>query len=95
MEIPEKFSIIWTDYMKYRADLRGFELEKIEEILRYSTERYFDTVTRRAIAVGRHDNRLVMIPYEKRENEIIPTTIHATTRQQINFRLKAGRFLHE
>jgi len=95
LESPEKFSVSWTDYIKYRVDLRGFELEKIEEILRHSTERYFDTVTRRIVVVGRHDKRLVMIPYEKKKNAIVPVTIHATTRQQINFRIKTGRFVHE
>jgi len=88
-------SIIWTGYIKYRADLRGFELTKIENILRYSRERYFDTITRRRIAVGRHNDRLVMVPYEEKGNAIIPITIHATTRQQINFRLKTGRFVNE
>ena len=95
METPEKFSIVWTDYIKYRADLRGFKLKKVEDILRYSGERYFDTVTRRLIVVGKHDDRLVLIPYEKKGNEITPLTIHATSRQQINFRLKTGRFIHE
>jgi len=49
-------TIIWSDYLLYRAELRGFDLEKIESILRYSGERYFDTVTGREIAVGKHDN---------------------------------------
>jgi len=91
---PEKFSITWTSYMKYRAKLRGFDLAKIEDIMRYSTERYFDTITQRMIVVESHDHRLVMIPYEKKGNEVTPITIHTTTRQQINFRLKAGRFKH-
>ena len=95
LETPEKFSIVWTDYIKYRADLRGFELKEVEDILRYSGERYFDTVTRRLIVVGKHDDRLVLIPCEKKENEITPVTIHATSRQQIDFRLKTGRFIHE
>jgi hypothetical protein len=81
--------------MKYRAELRGFDLGKIENILRYSGERYFDTVTRRLVVVGTHDERLVLIPYEKTANEIIAVTIHATTRQQINFRLRTGRFAYE
>ncbi|OGW03359.1 MAG: hypothetical protein A2889_08920 [Nitrospinae bacterium RIFCSPLOWO2_01_FULL_39_10] len=42
--------------------------------------------------IGKHDDRLVMIPYEKHENKITPVTIHVTTRQQINFRFKIGRF---
>ncbi|MCL5266559.1 MAG: hypothetical protein M1469_00455 [Bacteroidetes bacterium] len=90
---PEESVIVWSDYLKYRAELRGFELSKIENILRHSGERYFDTAARRLIVVGKHDDRLVLIPYEKQGNEITPVTIHATTRQQINFRLKTGRFI--
>jgi hypothetical protein len=55
-------TIVWTEYMKYRARLRGFELSKIEDIVRHSSERYFDTVTGRWVAVGRHNKVLVMIP---------------------------------
>jgi hypothetical protein len=80
--------------MKYRAKLRGFELPKIENILRHPAEKYLDTATKRSIAVGKHEDTLVIIPYEKHENEITPVTIHATTRQQINFRLKTGRFIY-
>ena len=94
MKDLEQVSIHWSDYLKYRADLRGFELAKIEHILRYSGERYLDTVTRRMIAVGRHDDILVMVPYEEQENTVIPITIHAIMRQQINFRLKTGRFIY-
>ena len=95
MNNPEKISIVWSDYIKYRSDLRGFDLAKIENILRYSGERYFDTVTQRLIAVGRHDEKLVMIPYEAKGNTITPISIHSTTRQQIDFRLKAGRLGYE
>lgn len=95
MENPEEFKIRWSGYLKYRTKLRGFEPSKIENILLYSGERYFDTVTRRLIVVGKHDDMLVIIPHEKHGNEIIPVTIHATTRQQIKFRLKTGRFVYE
>jgi len=95
VEDLERFSLVWSEYIKYRAGFRRFELAKIEDIIRYSRERYFDTVTRRMIVVGKHDDRLVMIPYQRKGNEIIPVTIHATTRQQINFRLKTGRFIYE
>ena len=81
--------------MKHRARSRGFDLATIEHILRFSGERYIDTVTRRLVVVGRHDNRLVIVPYERDNDNIMPITIHATTRQQINFRLKTGRFIHE
>ncbi len=91
----KQLPLIWTDYMEHRAELRGFELEKIENIVRYSRERYFDIVTRRMIAVGKYDDRLVMIPYERNTNSITPVTIHTTTRQQIKFRQKTGRFTNE
>ena len=87
--------IVWTDYMKYRARLRGFDLAKIENIVRYSPERYFDTATGRRVVVGRHDDTLVMISYEAEEDSITPITIHATTRQQIRFRIRTGRFANE
>jgi len=95
LEKSETPFIVWTDYFVYRVRLRGFELSKIENILRHSTERYFDTVTQRLIVVGKHGKRLVTIPYEKRKGEITPVTIHTTTRQQINFRIKTGRFVNE
>ena len=91
----ETARIIWTDYMKYRARLRRFDLTKIEAIVRYSSERYLDRATGRHIAVGRHDKTLVVIPYEMDETTLTPVTIHATTRQQINFRLLSGRYTHE
>ena len=87
--------IIWSDYLKYRANLRNFDLNQIEEIVRFSPERYYDTETSRLIAVGTHDQTLVIIPYEINAGSIQPITIHATSRQQIKFRLKTGRFIIE
>jgi hypothetical protein len=83
------------DCLLYRAKLRGFDLEKLEWIVNHSTERYYDTVTRRQVVIGRHEKQLVILPYEVHENEITPVTVHSTSRQQINFRLKTGRFINE
>lgn len=49
----------------------------------------------RRVAVGRHREQLVMIPYEENQGTIIPVTIHATTRRQIKYRIKVGRFINE
>ena len=87
--------VVWTEYMQYRLAVRGFELAVVERIVKYSMERYFDQVTGRSIAIGRHDERLVMIPYEADGDTVAPVTIHATTRQQINLRVKSGRFTNE
>jgi len=87
--------VIWTDYLQYRARLRGFDLAMIEHIVRYSGERFIDTETRRLIAIGRIEGLLVMIPCDTDQGSITPVTVHATTRQQINFRLKTGRFINE
>ena len=85
-------TVIWTDYFKHRAQLRGFDLATVEQIVQFSEERHFDTATQRKVVVGRHRTRLVMIPYEQEGETITPVTIHSTTRQQITFRLQAGRF---
>lgn len=95
MENFSNLKIKWTDYFKYRIDLRGYNFKEIEKIIRKSPEQYFDTETRRTVVVGKHDKRLVIIPLEILNEEIIPITIHATSRQQINFRNKTGRFQNE
>jgi RNA:NAD 2'-phosphotransferase (TPT1/KptA family) len=84
--------VIWTEYLKHRARVRGFDLAIIEQIVQFSEERYFDSATQRMVAVGRHGSRLVMIPYEQEGETVTPITLHATTRQQINLRLRTGRF---
>ena len=91
-----KVTVIWTEYFRYRAKLRGFNLSNIEEILRYSTERYYDTARDRLVVIGKDSNILVMIPHESDEDETItPITVHATSRQQIKYRVKSGRFRNE
>ena len=87
--------IIWTDYMKYRAQVREFDLPEVERILRYGQERYLDVSSGRRVVIGHHGNVLVMIPYEQDGEAITPVTIHATSRQQIAFRLRSGRFSYE
>jgi hypothetical protein len=87
--------IVWSDYMRYRLRLRGFDLAAVERIVRYSDERYVDSVTGRLVAVGRHDERLIMIPYERRGETVTPVTVHVTNRQQINIRVRSGRFTNE
>ena len=88
-------TIVWTNYLKYRAKLRKFDLGKIENIIRHSPERYSDMATGRRIVVGKHGSMLVMVAYEADEDSITPVTIHVTTRRQINFRVKTGRLANE
>ncbi len=85
--------IVWTSYLRYRVTQRGFDLDLIENILRFSSERYYDVETDRTIVAGKHGEQLVLIPYQQSDNTITPITIHATTRQQIRFRLKTGRLI--
>jgi len=84
--------VIWTDYLQHRARLRGFDLATIEQIVRFSEERYFDTTTQRMVAIGRQGSRVVLIAYEQEGENLTPITLHTTTRQQITFRLRTGRF---
>ena len=64
--------LVWTDYTRYRVRLRGFDLATVEHIVRYCSERYVDTAKGRLVAVGRHDQRLVMVPYEREGNLLTP-----------------------
>jgi hypothetical protein len=89
---PADARVVWTDYLRYRARTRGFDLALIEQLLRFASERYFDTVTRRWVVIGRHGSQLVMVPYDQEQDVITPVTIPVTTRQQIMFRLQTGRF---
>ena len=91
----DKAIIVWTEYIRYRLTLRGYNILTIEEILRYSPERYIDTVTNRMIVIGKHKKLLVMIPYEVKDDILTPITIHTTSRQQINSRIKSGRLDNE
>lgn len=87
--------VLWTEYLKYRAAIRGFDLDKIEQIVKSSSERYMDTATDRRVAVGRCGKTLVLVPYEASGERVTPITVHATTRRQIALRVKAGRFVNE
>ena len=91
----EKKAFIVTEYLAYRAKLRQFDLAIIENIVRYAAGRYFDTETGRRIVIGEHNQQLVMVAYEENDTEITPVTIHATSRQQIKFRINTGRFIYE
>ena len=84
--------IVLTEYMTYRAKLRGYDLDRIKQILRFGTEKYFDSETGRHVAVGTHKEKLIMISYEETETTVTPITVHATTRKQIKFRINTGRF---
>jgi len=87
--------VIWTEYMNYRVSLRNFNFIGIEDIVKHSSERYYDMTTQRLVVVGRHGHELVVIPYEVHGDKVTPVTIHVTTRQQINFRLRTGRYRYE
>ena len=90
--MPEPGPVVrWSDYMAYRVELRGFDRQDIERILRYAEERYFDTVTTRLVAVGRDRMGLLMIPYEIENEVLAPVTVHRTTRQQLTTRFNSGR----
>jgi len=91
----EEAKIVGTQLKNYGLRMRKNKNTTIEQILRYSSERYVDTATGRLVAIGRHVKLLVMIPYERKGGTLTPVTIHATNRQQINSRLKSGRFKNE
>lgn len=84
--------VVWTNYMRYRAGMRGFDLAAVENIVRYSTERYADLDTGRFVAIGRHASDLLVVAYEATDSELIPVTVHATSRSQVGMRVRSGRY---
>lgn len=84
--------VVWTAYLKHRARLRGFDLAEIERIVRFSEERYFDTLTQRTVVIGLNREQLLLVAYEQKQETIIPITVHVTTRRQVVFRLRRGRY---
>ena len=91
----DESQVVWTDYMLYRAKSRGFDLVRIEEIVRYSSERYIDRATGRLVAVGKSGNALILVAYETDEGLIRPVTAHVAARAQIEVRIRSGRLGHE
>ena len=87
--------IQWTEYMKYRLNLRNFDMARVEDVLRFSIERYWDSMHHRRVVIGRCDKTLVLVPYDEEGKIFIPITIHATNRKQIQYRIKIGRFKDE
>ena len=85
--------IEWTDHIKGRIKIYGFDLEKIENIIHYSSEQYVDTETGRIVVIGRHDKVLALIAYEQKGDLVTPVTVHKTTRLQIKSRIKRRRLL--
>lgn len=85
-----------TGYFLWRVTLRGFDLRRLDEILRHGAERYLDRETGRYVVVGRHDRRrLVAIVYEVEPRRMRPVTVHATTREQVSYRCSMGRYTVE
>ena len=54
--------IVLTEYMRYRVEQRDYDFGLLKEIIRFSPERYFDTETGRTVAVGKHQDKLVLVP---------------------------------
>jgi hypothetical protein len=80
-------------YFLYRLKVREYEIEKIESILKTSSEVYVDSDTGRNIKVGKHDTVLVIVAYDiEQDGSTTPVTVYQTSRKQINYYLKKGRF---
>lgn len=90
--MDKKIEIEWTDYLQYRARIRGLDLAEIDDIVRYSTERYLDCVTDRRVVIGKCSGKLVVVPYEVENDLVRPVTVHVTSRAQINARINSERF---
>lgn len=87
--------INWNNtHFVYQVNQRVIDLEKVENTLRFSTEKYFDNNTGRYVKIGGNKREgLLLVSYEiELDESVTPITVHQTDREQINHRLNEGRY---
>ena len=87
----------YTDHLKRRIILRGYDDSLPQQIFEQSIELYIDTQTSNHIAVVeimiRGEMRLMTISYDEFPTRIV--TIHPIKRNQINNRIKLRRWIKQ
>ena len=83
-----------TGYFRDRCRARQYTSERILEILRTSTERYYDHESGRMVKIGIHVKDLVIVVYDQDNNVVTPVTVYETSRQQIRSLINEGRLAY-
>lgn len=91
--------VVYTDHLKLRLRARRIPERMPERIYRQATERYYNHVTFRHIAVMsviyHRRRRKMMIAYDEFPDRVEIVTIHPIEDRQISERVLTGRWTHE
>lgn len=89
----------YSDHLRFRIRVRGIPEPMPEQIYRESKQHYYNHHTLRHIAIMevhyRQRRTLMMIAYDQMPDHVEIITIHPITRDQIQERLRTGRWTHE
>ncbi|MBI2355651.1 MAG: hypothetical protein HYV13_00405 [Candidatus Doudnabacteria bacterium] len=88
--------IIYSPHLEFRLKLRQIPKSLVKRIFRTSSERYFDTLTRKYIVVSqvkyKNQMREMAVIYEMHENQVVLITIHPLKFSQKLNRIKSERW---
>lgn len=90
---------ILTDHLKSRLKLRNISGSIVENIFKESQEFYWDNLRNHHVAVGQAQYkgkmRKMLVAYDKIGNTIEFITVHPITAEEIDQRVKSGRWMYE
>ena len=91
--------VTYSKHLRFKMQQRDISELVPERIYRESTQRFYNHHSLRQIAVlevlYRQRRVLMMIAYDQMPDEAEIITIHPITREQIQDRLRSGRWTHE
>lgn len=91
--------VIYSKHLCFKMQQRDISESVPGRIYRESTQRFYNHHSLRQIAVSevfyRQRKVLMMIAYDQMPDEVEIITIHPITREQIQDRLRSGRWTHE
>lgn len=91
--------ITYSNHLRFKMQARAIPEQMPGQIYLESTQRYYNHHSLRRIAVMevhyRQRRTLMMIAYDQTSDQAEIITIHPITRDQIQERLRAGRWTYE
>ena len=88
--------ITYSSHLNFRLEFRNIPRILPKKIVQISTERYFDTITGKNIAVAeiefQNKIRDMAVTYDENANEIVLITIHPLKSMQKINRINSGRW---
>ncbi len=89
--------IRYSNHLRFRLGIRNIPYDLAKDIYNYSTEHYYDTITKYYIAVDtvkyKRKHREMAVIYKEKMEIIEIITIHPLKRGQKENRLRRGRWI--